>query len=225
MAIKKKLLLWASLISSLSVQAQGIERIDTLDDINAIKRDTSFIYAESTMKDVLEAHTGAQALLQLKIIEWLRFNHPELDSESLVTNSKEKWFSLLTKRGAYNRLFVYVNKRDIVPIKEEPEPVFEEEQILPLTPEEETMAVSIVRFENIEPYVKGLKADGQLKAYGKYASLPQDDSCYMFVYNREGNIEAVLRQTEDGKHFNLRTMKEDNVHNYKNCGAIWLQFK
>lgn len=225
MAIKKKLLLWASLISSLSVQAQGIERIDTLDDINAIKRDTSFIYAESTMKDVLEAHTGAQALLQLKIIEWLRFNHPELDSESLVTNSKEKWFSLLTKRGAYNRLFVYVNKRDIVPIKEEPEPVFEEEQILPLTPEEETMAVSIVRFENIEPYVKNLKADGQLKAYGKYASLPQDDSCYMFVYNREGNIEAVLRQTEDGKHFNLRTMKEDNVHNYKNCGAIWLQFK
>lgn len=225
MAIKKKLLLWASLISSLSVQAQGIERIDTLDDINAIKRDTSFIYAESTMKDVLEAQTGAQALLQLKIIEWLRFNHPELDSESLVTNSKEKWFSLLTKRGAYNRLFVYVNKRDIVPIKEEPEPVFEEEQILPLTPEEETMAVSIVRFENIEPYVKGLKADGQLKAYGKYASLPQDDSCYMFVYNREGNIEAVLRQTEDGKHFNLRTMKEDNVHNYKNCGAIWLQFK
>ena len=225
MAIKKKLLLWASLMSSLSVQAQGIERIDTLDDINAIKRDTSFIYAESTMKDVLEAHTGAQALLQLKIIEWLRFNHPELDSESLVTNSKEKWFSLLTKRGAYNRLFVYVNKRDIVPIKEEPEPVFEEEQILPLTPEEETMAVSIVRFENIEPYVKNLKADGQLKAYGKYASLPQDDSCYMFVYNREGNIEAVLRQTEDGKHFNLRTMKEDNVHNYKNCGAIWLQFK
>jgi hypothetical protein len=225
MAIKKKLLLWASLISSLSVQAQGIERIDTLDDINAIKRDTSFIYAESTMKDVLEAHTGAQALLQLKIIEWLRFNHPELDSESLVTNSKEKWFSLLTKRGAYNRLFVYVNKRDIVPIKEEPEPVFEEEQILPLTPEEETMAVSIVRFENIEPYVKNLKADGQLKAYGKYASLPQDESCYMFVYNREGNIEAVLRQTEDGKHFNLRTMKEDNVHNYKNCGAIWLQFK
>ena len=40
MAIKKKLLLWASLMSSLSVQAQGIERIDTLDDINAIKRDT-----------------------------------------------------------------------------------------------------------------------------------------------------------------------------------------
>ena len=138
MAIKKKLLLWASLMSSLSVQAQGIERIDTLDDINAIKRDTSFIYAESTMKDVLEAQTGAQALLQLKICEWLRFNHPELDSESLVSNSKEKWFSLLTKRGAYNRLFVYVNKRDIVPIKEEPEPVFEEEQILPLTPEEET---------------------------------------------------------------------------------------
>lgn len=225
MAIKKKLLLWASLMSCLSVQAQGNERIDTLDDINAIKRDTSFIYAESTMKDALEAQTGAQALLQLKIVEWLRFNHPELDSESLILNSKNKWGSLLTKRGDYNRIFVYVNKYDIVPIEEEPEPVFEEEQFLPLTPEEETMAVSIVRFENIEPYVKGLKADGQLKAYGKYASLPQDESCYMFVYNREGNIEAVLRQTEDGKHFNLRTMKEDNVHNYKNCGAIWLQFK
>ena len=225
MAIKKKLLLWACLISCFSVQAQDNEGKDSLDDINAIKRDTSFIYAESTMKDALEAQSGARALLELKVYEWLRNNHPELNSESLVSDSKEKWFSLLTKRGNYNRVFVYVSKRDVVPVVEEPIPVLEDVLVPELTPEEETMAVSIVRFENIEPYVKSLKADGQLKAYGKYASLPQDDPCYMFVYNREGNIEAVLRQTEDGKHFNLRTMKDDDVHNYKNCGAIWLQFK
>ncbi|MBR5747841.1 MAG: hypothetical protein IKY01_03530 [Prevotella sp.] len=229
--MKKLLLFGAFLLGCFSGQAQDTGSADALNDINAIKRDTSFIYAESTMKDALEAQSGAQAILELKLYDWLRSNYPNENAEALVNNSKEKWFPLLTKRGKYNRIFVYVKKRDVVPIAEEPEPVEEEfvpileEVLVPeLTSDEESMA-AIVRFDDIEPYVKGLKNDGRIRAYGKYASLPEDDPCYMFVYDKEGSVVAVLRQSEDGQHFNLRSLKEDNVRNYKNCGAIWLQFK
>lgn len=232
--MKKIVLLWACTLASVMVQAQEVEYVDSLNDINAIKRDTSFIYAESTMRDALEAQSGAQAILELKLYDWLRSSHPDENAEVLVTNSKDKWFPLLTKRGRYNRVFVYVSKRDVLPVVEIPSPVETEEPVQPvpvldevlvpeLTSDEESMA-AIFNFDDIEPYIKGLKNEGRLHAYGKYASLPEDDPCYMFVYDKEGSIVAVLRQLEGGKHYNLRTLKEDNVRNYKNCGAIWLQF-
>lgn len=228
--MKRIVLFGACLLGCVSGQAQGVDSANPLNDINAIKRDTSFIYAESTMRDALEAQSGAQAILELKLYDWLRSNYPNENAEVLVTNSKEKWFPLLTKRGRYNRIFVYVNKRDVVPMPEEviveevePVPVVEDVLVPELTSDEETMA-AIVKFEDIEPYAKGLKNEGRIRAYGKYASLPEDE-CYLFVYDKEGSVVAVLRQSEDGQHFNLRTMKEDNVRNYKNCGAIWLQFK
>ena len=84
---------------------------------------------------------------------------------------------------------------------------------------------AIDSFGRIEPYVNRLKEEGRLRAYGKYASLPENEPCYIFVYDRDGNIVAVLRQSENGLHYNLRSQNDDNVKNYKNCGAIWLQLK
>lgn len=236
MAMKKMFLLWTCLLACVSGQAQGIDGVDPLNDINAIKRDTSYIYAESTMKDAIEAQSGARAVLELKLYDWLRNKHPQLNADSLVNLSKGNWLDLVTRRGQYNRVFVYVDKRLFVPVVE-PEPEEEPDSVvddpvsimedflkLELTEDEETMA-GIYRFSNIEPYIKGLKESERLKAYGKYASLPEDDSCYLFVYNRDGDVVAVLRQTEDGNHFNLREKKDDNVRNYKNCGAIWFQLK
>lgn len=230
--MKKIVLLWACLLASVSGQAQTTEQAVSLNDINAIKRDTTFIYAESTMKDAVEAQSGAQAILELKLYDWLRSNHPGENAEMLVNNSKDKWYPLLSKRGKYNRVFIYVSKRDVLPVVEIPEPPVEVEEPVPvledvldpeLTPDEESMA-AIFKFDEIEPYIKGLKSEGRLHAYGKYASMPEDDPCYMFVYDKEGSVIAVLRQMQNGQHFNLRTLKEDHVRNYKNCGAIWLQF-
>ena len=231
MAMKKIVLLWACLLAFVSGQAQATEHADSLNDINAIKRDTTFIYAESTMKDAVEAMSGAHAILELKIYDWLRNKHPGENAEVLVSDSKKEWSDILSRRGMYNRAFVYVSKRDVLPMVEVPEPVevedtvpvLEEVLVPELTPDEETMA-AIFKFDEIEPFIKGLKSDGRLHAYGKYASLPEDDPCYMFVYDKEGSVVAVLRQLEGGKHYNLRTLKDDNIRNYKNCGAIWLQF-
>lgn len=233
--MKKVVFICAYLLMLASGHAQNTVHLDSLNSsINAIKCDTSFIYAESTMKDALEAQTGAKALLELKVYDWLRSKHKDEDIALLVSNSKDKWFTLLGQRGNYTRIFAYVNKKDVLPVAEvptpvevedeEPVPVFEDVLIPKLTADEENM-VAINSFEEIEPYMMGLKNGGRLHAYGKYASLPEDDPCYMFVYDREGSVVAVLCQLEGGKHYNLRTQKEDHVRNYKNCGAIWLQFK
>lgn len=235
--MKKIVILWTFLLAFSAGHVQGAERIDTLNDINAIKRDTSFIYAESTMKDAVEAQSGAQALLELKLYDWLRSKCPGENVDSLVSESKAHWLSLLTQRGQYNRIFVYVKKQDVLPVVAVPETIIAvdsiaadtlavlEEELRPiLTTDEDTIA-TIVRFEHIEPYVKSLKADERLVAYGKYATLPQSASCYLFVYDKEGRVVAALRQDTDGTYFNLRTLDADDVRNYKNCGAIWFQLK
>lgn len=230
--MKKILFIGVSFLLGISGQAQNIGRVDSSDDINTIKRDTSFIYAESTMKDAVEAQSGAHAILELKLHDWLRSKHREENADLLVSNSKEKWVDLLTSRGNYNRLFVYVKKCDVLPVVEvapdeaEPEqhPVFEEVLVPGLTPDEEEM-VEIDRFDQIEPYIMRMKEEKRIRTYGKYASLPEDVACYIFVYDRDGDVVAVLRQTEEIQHINLRTMGEDNVRNYKNCGAIWFRLK
>ena len=58
--MKKTFLLWVYLFISAPGQAQSINGVDSLNNINAIKRDTSFIYAEATMKDAIARMTARQ---------------------------------------------------------------------------------------------------------------------------------------------------------------------
>ena len=158
---------------------------------------------------------------------------------------------LETRRGDYYRAFVYVRKNDIMPVTDKGEvTVFEvapvvqpnqseaspaiiisedapveadEPPVLELTSEEKQMK-TVRSFYDVEPYIKGLKSKGRLKTYGKYATMPADEDCHLFVYDKQGNISALLRKSGETQ-YNLNTLKEDNVKNYKNCGAIWFQLK
>lgn len=88
----------------------------------------------------------------------------------------------------------------------------------------ETRMVAIERAEDIEPFVKGLRAEGKLAGYGRYKDMPRQAECYVFVFNRSHEVVAVIRQTGSGQ-VNLRTGEKDNVGAYAECGAIWLQMK
>ena len=57
-----------------------------------------------------------------------------------------------------------------------------EECELFLTPEEDKM-VTLISFYEIEPYIKGLKADERINGYGKYSTMPENGSIYLFIYN------------------------------------------
>ena len=101
--------------------------------------------------------------------------------------------------------------------------MIEKTPVLELTLEEKQMK-QIKSFYDVEPYIKGLKSNGRLKEYGKYATMPADADCHLFVYDKQGNISALIRKIGTTQ-YNLNTLKEDNVKNYKNCGAIWFQLK
>lgn len=220
-------------------------------EMNKVKRDTMYIYAEATMKDLNEAYSGARAILEMKVSDWVRSQHPAEEIELCIVKAKEHFVQLETRRGDFYRAFVYVRKSDILPVAdksevtvfevapaikpkqieaqpaiivtEEAPVVAEKQQFLELTPDEKQM-MQVQSFYDVEPYIKGLKSKNKLVAYGKYATMPTNEDCHLFVYNKQGNISALLRKC-GANQYNLNTLKEDNIKNYKNCGAIWFQLK
>ena len=249
MAMKRTLLVLSFVILHLSFSAAQ----DASKDINKIKRDTRYIYAEATMKDLCEAFNCARAILEMKVGDWVRNQHLDEDIEVCIVKAKEHFAQLETRRGDFYRAFVYVRKNDIMPVADRsevtifemapvkqynqpvavaaPAIIIEEEvpakvdkaHVLELTPEEKQMK-QIRSFYDVEPYIKGLKSKGKLKEYGKYVTMPIDANCHLFVYDKQGKISALLRKSGTTQ-YNLNTLKEDNIKNYKNCGAIWFQLK
>lgn len=214
--------------------------------ISAIKRDTTYLYAEATMKDLSEAFVGAKAILEMKVSDWIRSQKANEGVEVCIAKAKDHCFEVQTRRGDYYRAFVYVKKSDIMPVADKSEVVVfqvasqdtekpsaneaiseeapvETKPAITLTPDEQQMT-SITRFYDIEPYIKNLKGKDRLIAYGKYATMPKNEDCHIFVYDQQGNISALLRKNGSSQ-INLNTLKEDNIKNYKNCGAIWFQLK
>lgn len=224
---------------------------DVVKNINKIKRDTMYIYAESTTKELSEAYNNARALLEMQVGDWVRKQHPSDNIEVCIVKAKEHLMQLDTRRGELYRAFVYVKKSDIMPVADKsevtvlevapvkqsnqpvaaPAIIVEEEApaevekapVLELTSEEKQMKL-VRSFYDVEPYIKGLKSKGLLKEYGKYATMPENEDCHLFVYDKQGNISALIRKSGTTQ-YNLNTLKEDNVKNYKNCGAIWFQLK
>ena len=250
MAMKRLLFIITVAITSFSI-CKAQTATDVAKNINMVKRDTMYIYAEATMKDINEAYNGAKAILEMKVGDWVREQHPTEGIEVCIVKAKEHLTQLETRRGDFYRAFVYVRKSDILPVADKSEvAVFEvapvaqpnqpeaapaiiiseespvevnETPVLELTSEEKQMK-QVRSFYEVEPYIKGLKSKGKINAYGKYATMPEAEDCHLFVYDKHGNISALLRKRGNTQ-YNLNTLKEDNVKNYKNCGAIWFQLK
>lgn len=239
------LFLTFSLVSSSNAQTAA----EVNKSINKIKRDTMYIYAESTTKDLSEAYSNARAILEMQVGEWVQKQHPSEGIELCIVKAKEHIMQLDTRRGELYRAFVYVKKSDIMPVADKSEvtvfevaPIVESSQaevapaiivteeapkqekpIIELTPEEKQMK-QVKSFYEVEPYINGLKGKGKLQGYGKYATMPKGQDCHLFIYDKQGNISALIRKSGNLQ-YNLNTLKEDNVQNYKNCGAIWFQLK
>jgi len=224
--------------------------------IAIIKSDTSYLYAEATMKDLNEAILGAKAILEMQVSEWVKRQHPKDAIEVCIAKAKEHCCEVHTHRGDYHRAFVYVKKNEILPVVDKNEiVVFQvdnqssnevrdqshersdssssitvaESSPVATSPrvnisEEESMMAAITDFYQVEPFIDAQKQQGNVIAYGKYKDMPDNIKCHLFVYNRKGEIVAVLRRDNNG-YINLRTLDIDYINHYKDCGAIWLQLK
>lgn len=217
---------------------------DAVKDINQIKADTTYISAESTVKDWETAYDNARILLSREIEDWLTAQGVK-DVSGVIANSNEHILEIKTTRGSLYRAFVYVRKSDLLPYKDkskvmvvdiptakdslslditEPDQIVEPE--IKFTPTDfEVEMMGIKKSADIEPFIKTKKQNGKISNYGKYSTLPVDQFCYIFIYNKEGEVPACLRN-DNGIAIDLSTGKQVTISDtYKGCGAIWFQLK
>lgn len=98
-----------------------------------------------------------------------------------------------------------------------------EKELYQLTPFEREM-LSVSSFNNVSDFIRNLQGSNKIGKLGKYADMPHDIECYLFVYNQQGEIPAHLHKTSDG-FFNLKTKQADDIKNYKGCGALWFSLR
>jgi hypothetical protein len=63
-----------------------------------------------------------------------------------------------------------------------------------------------------------MKKDGRISEYAKYKELKDPTQYALIIYNKNGNVEAVL--SEGRQRTNQKTGQPDDVTNYKGRAAL-----
>ena len=77
-------------------------------------------------------------------------------------------------------------------------------------------------FFELKDIMEPMKQKGDIMDYGKYVSAEDPEDCYLIIYDPAGNIRALLGKGKESR-WNLKTGKNDNLANYRGCGAIWFK--
>ncbi|MDL2309534.1 hypothetical protein LJC39_00195 [Parabacteroides sp. OttesenSCG-928-B22] len=116
-----------------------------------------------------------------------------------------------------------LSSQEQTPQPAEEEVTIQERSLLPPEIFEKVTAISV--FSEIQNCLESLNKAGKITHYDKYAAIKDNStSYYLIVYNREGQVVALLGQGET-KRLNLQTGQEDSLANYKGCGAICFKIK
>lgn len=224
-----------------------------VDSINHIKRDTTYLYGEATMPTLKSADSLARKELALKVREWMYQQTDQIDSTEIDDSRLSPYISVLTNRRAdMIRGFAYVRKADLRQLLNTKDTV---QGTITAKPIEDTDSIivtdSIVKVVNISKFRKPLKRDDVLKQilkaknffelrdtmktlikqgavsnYGKRETCKQPEACYWIVYDRAGNIKAILGKGQSIRK-NFKTGRVDSLTNYQGKGyaGIWFQIK
>lgn len=203
-------------------------------EINKIKKSSLYLYAETTMPDKEEAMMTAIDMLKDEAQRWVsekkKKQETDVDWEVVMTNVTQSYNKIELPRGNMYRAFAYVKKSDIITGKnvivsdvEMPESEVEEitEAFKP-QPAEQPEAIkrllALKLYDEVPACVETLKKEGLITEYNRYASLSNPDDYVLIIYNRAGEVEAIL--SEGAERINMRTRQADGVANYKGRGAI-----
>ena len=205
-------------------------------EINVIKKNSDYIYAEATMADQQAAIDLAKEILYNNVNEWVAKQKKFAGSDKVVTaNTNYTIEDVTLPRGNWFRAFMYVRKKDIIPVEnaivsevvnqdteQTAKPV--EPNIPGLEdPQMEKQFLAVENTEQLSTLLKQLKTEGKIIEFNKYNSLNNPNEYVVFVFSKEGKICAVLSQGPE--RINLQTKQPDQVTNYKGNGAIGVKIK
>ena len=229
-----------------------------VDSINDIKRNMAFIYGEATEENRQHADSLARTDLLLNIQGWILKNTEQVADEDLDRRISRYIKTISMKRADRIRVFVYVQKYDVMPLladigihfsdstavdvlhtpkKERVDTekllatskklseIFAQSSDKPRTRNEVLNKILKAKdFFELRTTLKTLIDQKAITSYGKGKTNKQPENCYWVIYDRAGNIKAVLGKGND-KRKNLKTNRDENLSKYegKGFGAIWFQ--
>lgn len=229
-----------------------------VDSINDIKSNKAFVYGEATEENRQHADSLARTDLLLNIQGWILKNSEQVADEDLDRRISRYIKTISMKRADRIRVFVYVQKYDVMPLladigihfsdstavdvlhtpkKERVDTekllatskklseIFAQSSDKPRTRNEVLNKILKAKdFFELRTTLKTLIDQKAITSYGKGKTNKQPENCYWVIYDRAGNIKAVLGKGKD-KRKNLKTNRDENLSNYegKGFGAIWFQ--
>ena len=222
--MRKSILIALLLPCCMASMADDVESVKK--QINGVKKDSQYIYADVTASTTKEAKDLAEEALYANINEWAANQKKLGKSVNTVKPHEEKWVSFAIPRGNMFRSFIYVKKSDLLPEgNTETVSVASTASKVPASPSVVTPIPAVVKdvaacmeYDELAAKITRLKEEGKISKYGRYASLDNPQDYYLAVYNREGKIVAVL--SSGASRINVRTGQADSEKNYKGCGAI-----
>ena len=204
---------------SVSAMAQTIEQQKK--EINMVKKNFSqYIYVEVVDSLPDAALTKARHYLKDEIEQYAQ-EQKRLRGVADVVALNVKEQTITMPRGDKFRAFVYVKKNDIVgsqtPTIVAPQSTVQQ---LPASPRIQTLSqlLQLTRFDELQKNLSELKQQGRIGHYDKYKNLTAPERYLLIIYNKQGEIEAVL--SEGTQRTNLSTKQSDDIANYKGRGAI-----
>lgn len=202
----------------LSLQAQT-----PIKDINSVKLNPDYIWAEATEETKEKAEEAAKFSLILIVKE----TNPSLD-KAVIKASIAHCSQIYMTRGEMHRVFVYMEKKHLTEIVNSqpldtlpPIPVSDSS----LKPWQQNVIGKIMRCRKLEEvvnYLERMNAQNKITVMGTKSHPPRNPQKAFFVFfDNRLNTKAVLGKESDGKRMNYLTNKLETTKDYSQDVFIW----
>lgn len=235
---KKFLVLFGILSLNISCMFAQTDN-DIRSQINSIKKNTEYIYADVTAPTSSEAFDLAYESLFAAINKWAATQPNLVGTKNIVVNnSHEMWTKMEMVRGNMIRAFVFVNKKDLIgtetthvisntnKLDSDGNNVVQENTKDVPSMDFPKVAITLSEIEMYSDAAKMLpkmKNQRKIKAYERYENLTDVTDYYLIIYDKEGKVRAVLSPGPD--RINVKTRMPDSIENYKELGATCFRVK
>lgn len=233
--MRRTIILLLAILVGTTAFSQNVD--DQKKIIASIKKSNSYIYAEVTTTDQQQAIDLATDILHKNINEWAAKEKKFAGSAKIITvNTNYDVEQITMPRANMFRAFMYIKKSDIIPannveVRDTPTEVTASNSTKPkavtTTPISKSTRDAVVsdllvikNTGQLSAKLKELKTNGKVSEYDNLRGLKDKNMAeyIMVVFNKEGNVEAVLSEGESRT--NLSTGSLDQLSNYKGRGAI-----
>lgn len=195
-------------------------------DINSIKLNPNYIWAEATEDTKEKAEEAANISLALLI----RKNNSSL-SQKTIKASIAKCSQMCMNRGEMYRVFVYMEKKLLTEIASREDTASASEASASvcsdssLKPWQQNIIGKIIgckRLDKVVNYLDRLNAQNKITVMGTKSRPPRNPQKAFYVFfDNMHNTKAVLGKESDGKRRNYMTNKMETTEEYLRDAFVW----